>query len=80
MEHSPQNIYNLFTVIENFLDNVYFQHCFIIPPGAIDLISIQMVVWIEFGNALIQVDQDHDHIALNINKVKFEIAQMQVDQ
>ena len=67
MDHGSQNIYNLFTVIKEFLDNVYFQHCFNNPPSSLfDLNS--KVIWIELGLALFQVDQVHVHIAFNIIK------------
>ena len=57
-----------------------FQHCFINPPR--QLIGFEFkgdlnlsLAW--FG---VKLAKGIDHIAFNINTVKFEIAQIQVDQ
>ena len=57
-----------------------FQHCFNNPSGAIELISIQSQIWIELDIALIQIGQDHDHIAFNIIKGKYEFELNHIDQ
>ena len=60
MWHAPLNISDLITMEEEFLDNVYFAHCFNISPKGnlknwYDFNS--KAIWIEIGIALIQVDQ-----------------------
>ena len=58
-----------------FIFNIVFNN----PWGAIELISIQSQIWIELDIALIQVGQDHDHIAFKNSKGKVEVELNQVD-
>ena len=58
MIYTPLNIRNLLTMVEGFLGNVYFQHCFNNPPSNLfDLNS--KAFGIELGIVWIQVGKGH---------------------